>query len=231
MDDENFVIPEQFKEKGWAKSITKQEDVWKAIDHYASVAGKPVLPHKDANEELITNFTEKMKKYTAELDYSDLVGEDKDLEKALKDAGIPKFQAKGVVDLLNNRKAKEYSDDEFGELLKQKFSGRDSDLEKAKAVLKEAGEDKMNKLLSKKNDDIADVLDVIAEIGKKYDVKIADTMSKISDTPNGNAPSDSKKSKGICKEYYDELNEKYHNNPHATEETKRAIMREYGIIS
>ena len=189
------------------------------------------MPHRDSSESDIEEFTKKMQKYTADLDYSDLTGNDKDLEKALKESGVPKFQAKEVVKLIKSREAKEYGEEEFEKLLGERFKDDQEGLTQAKAVLKEVGGDKVTKLLSKRNDDIADVMEVIAAVGKKYIADNKSAMAKLTEGGNGaGSGSGGTQAKGICKEYYDELNEKYYNNPHADEEVKRSIMRKYGII-
>lgn len=233
MEDENktpeFVVPDEYKERGWTKMVQSTSDLWKLADNQATQLGKSQLPHKDASQEDLDKFVEKMKKYTSELDYSDITGNDSEMAQTLKDAGIPKFQAKKVIDLLNGRTQKEYNEEEWQAKLSEHFKGREKDLEKAKAVLKLLGEEESAKVLAKKNDDSIADLERYAKIGNKYEVSTADTMSKVLDTATPNSAVDYS-TKGICKEYYDELNAKYYNNPMATEEDKRAVMRKYGIL-
>ena len=227
----SFVIPDEYKDRNWAKQMNSLDDVFKKIDNQEKYISKGQLPHKDSSAEDLTAFTEKMKKYTAEVDYADLVGNDAELAKALRDSGVPKFQAKAVVDLIKSREAKDYSEDEFAKILDEKFKGRETDLTEAKNVLKEIGEEKSKALLGKRNDVVADVMDILAEVGKKYGVKKATTMASLSENSLGNNPdkgldwSDPK----VRKAYLDELNA-WENNAHATEEDKRKIMRKYGRI-
>ena len=230
--DDNFVLPEEYKDKAWASQVHSLDDLCKKIDNQEKFISKGQLPHRDSSEADIQAFEEKMKKYTSELDYSDLTGKDEDLAKALKESGVPKFQAKAVVDLIKSREAKEYGEEEFEKVLGERFKNDEDGLKQAKAVLKEIGGDKVSKLLSKRNDDIADVMEVIAAVGKKYIAENKSAMAKLTDGGNGTGGNggDDTASKGICKEYLDELNEKYYNNPHADEEVKRSIMRKYGII-
>jgi hypothetical protein len=160
-----------------------------------------------------------------------MTGKDEDLAKALKESGVPKFQAKRVVDLIKSREAKEYGEEEFEKILGERFNGRQEDLAQAKSLLKELGSEKATKILNKRNNDVADVMEVLAEVGKKYAANTASAMAKLADGGNGTGGSSaSEQPKGICKEYYDELNEKYYNNPMADEEVKRSIMRKYKII-
>ena len=227
----SFEIPEEYKERNWAKQMNSLDDVFKKIDNQEKYISKGQLPHKDSSAEDLTAFTEKMKKYTSEIDYTDLVGNDVELAKALRDSGVPKFQAKAVVDLIKSREAKDYSEDEFAKLLDDKFKGREADLTEAKSVLKEIGEEKSKTLLGKRNDVVADMMDILAEVGKKYGVKKATAMASLSENSLGNNPdkgldwSDPK----VRKAYLDELNA-WESNPHATEEDKRKIMRKYGRI-
>lgn len=226
-DDVVLEIPEEYKDRAWASQLKSMDDVFKKIDHQDKYISKGQLPHKDSNADDLTAFADKMKKYTSSLDYTDLVGEDAELAKALKDEGVPKFQAKAVVDLIKSRESKNYSEEEFAKLLDEKFKGRGEDLVKAKAVLKEVGEEKTNALLSKRNDIVADVMDIIAEIGKKYDVSSESAVAKLAENKSSGTET---VNHGINKEYYKELQEKYYNNPQADESVKRAIMKKYKII-
>lgn len=229
-DKNNFTLPDEYKDKAWASQVHSLDDLCKKIDNQEKFISKGQLPHRDSSEQDIQAFEEKMKKYTAELDYTDLTGDDKDLEKALKESGVPKFQAKEVVKLIKSREAKEYGEEEFEKLLGERFKDRGADLEQAKKLLRELGTEKSTKILNKRNDDVADVMEVLAEVGKKYAADTANAMAKLSNGGNGVSGSGSSTPKGICKEYLDELNETYYNNPQADEEVKRSIMRKYGII-
>ena len=225
-----FVIPEEYKDKAWASQMHSIEDMCKKIDNQERYISKGQLPHRDSSEQDIEEFTKKMQKYTADIDYSDLTGQDVDLAKALKESGVPKFQAKAVVNLIKGREAKEYGEAEFEKILGERFKDRSGDLEQAKSLLKELGSEKSAKLLSKRNDDVADVMEVLAEVGKKYAANTTSAMAKLTDGGNGTGSSQGSQPRGICKEYLEELNEKYYNNPHADEDVKRNIMRRYGII-
>lgn len=236
MENENnngtpqFVIPDEYKDKAWASQMHSIDDMCKKIDNQERYISKGQLPHRDSSESDIEEFTKKMQKYTADLDYSDLTGQDADLAKALKDSGVPKFQAKAVVDLIKGREAKNYGEEEFDKILHERFKNRDGDLEQARALLKELGSEKSAKILSKRNDDIADVMEVLAEVGKKYAANTTSAMGKLTDSGNGSVGSQASQPKGICTEYLQELREKYYDNPHADEDVKRSIMRKYGII-
>ena len=236
MENENnngapqFVIPDEYKDKAWASQMHSIDDMCKKIDNQERYISKGQLPHRDSSESDIEEFTKKMQKYTADLDYSDLTGQDADLAKALKDSGVPKFQAKAVVDLIKGREAKNYGEEEFDKILHERFKNRDGDLEQARALLKELGSEKSAKILSKRNDDVADVMEVLAEVGKKYAANTTSAMGKLTDSGNGSVSSQASQPKGICTEYLQELREKYYDNPHADEDVKRSIMRKYGII-
>lgn len=224
---ESLQIPEEYKDRAWASQLKSMDDVFKKIDNQDKYISKGQLPHKDSNADDLNAFADKMKKYTSTLDYSDLVGEDAELAKALKDEGVPKFQAKAVVNLIKSRESKNYSEEEFAKLLDEKFKGRGEDLAKAKEVLKEVGEAKTTALLSKRNDVVADVFDIIAEIGKKYNVSGESAVAKLSENKSTGAES---VNKGINADYYKEMQEKYYSNPQADASVKRAIMKKYGII-
>lgn len=227
----SFSIPDEYKDRGWATQIHSIDDLCRKVDNQEKYISKGQLPHKDSSAEDITNFTEKMKKYTAEQDYSELVGNDSELGQALRDSGVPKFQAKAVVDLIKGREAKNYSEEEFGKLLNEKFKGRESDLDKAKAVLKEMGEEKTTAFLSKRNDVVADMMDILAEVGKKYDVKTATAMAHISESPLGSQPSNVLDWKKLetRQAFAKELDE-WRSRNDRTEEEYHAIMKKYGRI-
>ena len=226
-----FVIPDEYKNKGWASQMHSIEDMCKKIDNQEKYISKGQLPHRDSSESDIEAFSEKMKKYTSELDYSDLVGKDEDLAKALKESGVPKFQAKAVVDLIKSREAKSYGEEEFANLLQEKFKGRESDLEKAKGMLKEMGEEKAQRILSKHNDDAVEIMDILAEVSKKYNVSTATAMAKLSESPMGTQPSTGVDwSKPETKKAYMAELDAWYKNPLATEADKQAIMKKYGRI-
>lgn len=226
-----FTIPEEYKDKAWASQMHSLDDLCKKIDNQEKYISKGQLPHRDSSESDIEAFSEKMKKYTADLDYSDLVGNDNDLAKALKESGVPKFQAKAVVDLIKSREAKTYGEEEFSNLLQEKFKGRESDLEKAKGMLKEMGEEKAQRILSKHNDDAVEIMDILAEVSKKYNVGEATAMARISESPMGSQVSSGMDwSKPETKKAYMAELDAWYKNPLATEEDKQAIMKKYGRI-
>lgn len=226
-----FEIPAEYKDKAWANQIHSIEDAFKKIDNQEKYISKGQLPHKDSSESDLENFSEKMKKYTSEIDYTDLVGNDEELGKALRESGVPKFQAKAVVELVKGRQAKEYGVDEFNKILMEKFKGRESDLVMAKSVLREMGEEKANSLLGKRNDVVADVMDILAEVGKKYEVKQPTTMAKLSESPLGSQPAKTydMKDPETRRAYVKEL-EQWYKDPHASEDGRRKIQKKYGII-
>lgn len=231
LEKQEFKLPEEYQNQSWASQIHSLDDLCKKVSNQEKYISKGQLPHKDSSESDLSSFSEKMKKYTSELDYSDLVGKDEELGRALKESGVPKFQAKAVVDLIKGREAKEYGEEEFESLLKQKFNGRETDLNKAKEVLKEIGEEKTHSLLSKRNDVVADVMEIIAEVGKKYGIGSATAMAKLSESPLGGQPSNvlDWNNPETRKAYKKEL-DAWHDNPLATEEQKLAIMKKYGRI-
>lgn len=226
-----FEIPAEYKDKAWANQIHSLEDAFKKIDNQEKYISKGQLPHKDSSESDLATFSEKMRKYTSEQDYSDLVGNDAELGKALRESGVPKFQAKAVVDLIKGREAKAYSEEDFEKILGEKFKGRESDLDMAKSVLKEAGEERSQKILSKRNDDIAEIMDVLAEIGKSYAVKNTSAMAKLSEAPLGSQASakPDKNDPKVQRAYYEEMTA-FYQDPHGTPEMKRAIMKKYGYL-
>lgn len=228
---QEFVLPQEYQSQSWASQIHSLEDLCKKVSNQEKYISKGQLPHRDSSESDIEAFSEKMKKYTSELDYSDLTGNDTDLAKALKESGVPKFQAKAVVDLIKSREAKTYGEEEFSNLLQEKFKGRESDLEKAKGMLKEMGEEKAQRILSKHNDDAVEIMDILAEVSKKYNVSTATAMAKLSESPMGTQPSTGVDwSKPETKKAYMAELDAWYKNPHATEADKQAIMKKYGRI-
>ena len=80
-EENDFTLPDEYKEKGWASQMHSIDDLCKKIDNQEKFISKGQLPHRDSSEQDIQAFEEKMKKYTSELDYSDLTGKDEDLAK------------------------------------------------------------------------------------------------------------------------------------------------------
>jgi hypothetical protein len=221
-------IPEEYKTKSWANQLKSIDDVFKKIDNQEKYISKGQLPHKDSSEEDINTFVQKMKNYTSTLDYSDIT-KDESLATTLKENGVPKFQAKSIVELLSSREQKQYSEEEFESLIKEKFKGREDDLLKAKSVLKELGEEKSNQLLSRKNEDAVEIMDILSDIGKKYGINTDNAMSKLSDKSTGSNPTNVFDPKDLDG-YYKDMEKNFYNNPSATNEDKRRIMKKWGKI-
>lgn len=98
-----FAVPKEYAEKGWAKKIKSQEDVFKLIDNLDSLAGKKmVVPDfEKAPQADIDAYLANLRGDTKTEDYVFPVGIDKEvagkISKVLFDGGIPKALANRII--------------------------------------------------------------------------------------------------------------------------------------
>jgi len=100
---EPFAVPDDYKEKGWAKNLRSSDDLWKMLDNAQSVVGKKtVVPdHSKATQDELQAFYGQLKPDSADkYSFSDTIPE---AERGLygnlfHEAGLSDYQAKTLQD-------------------------------------------------------------------------------------------------------------------------------------
>lgn len=103
LQTESFAVPDDYKEKGWAKNLKSTDDLWKMLDNAQSVVGKKtVVPdHAKATQEELQAFYGQLKPESADkYSFSDTMPE---AERGLygnlfHEAGLSDYQAKTLQD-------------------------------------------------------------------------------------------------------------------------------------
>ena len=189
---EPIKLPDEYKEKGWAASITDADGnvdmgkVFSKIEGQEHMLGKKVLPGKNATEEEWKEFAENMTKDYSNEEYESVLDglETKaEMVAALKEQGLTPAQARKVAELYKAEKekttAKKYDQEEFKTAIKENMD--EATYNKVKAHLVESGRwDAIEKMSNA--DAIATFL-TVAEIVKKYGVE--DKPGHSAGTPAG----------------------------------------------
>ncbi len=185
-------LPDEYKDKGWAASITDADGnvdltkVYSKIEGQEHMLGKKVLPGKNATEEEWKEFATNMTKdytddeYTSVLDGLETKAE---MVAALKSQGLTPSQARKVAELYKAEQAKttakKYDAEEFRTAIKENMD--EATFNKVKAHLVESGRwDAIEKM---SNADAVATFLTIADIVKKYGVE--DKPGHTAGTPAG----------------------------------------------
>ncbi len=138
-EENEFAIPEEYKDKAYLKDVTSMEDVYKKLDGAQSLIGQKVnFPTDESTEDELTKFYKAagMPEKAEEYAFDKLEDEDRnvDRDKLLKDIyyknGASAKAAKGItkdIEVLTKEleKAKiEQDDKEFDELGKEVFGDK-----------------------------------------------------------------------------------------------------------
>lgn len=185
-------LPDEYKEKGWAASITDADGnvdlskVYSKIEGQEHMLGKKILPGKNATEEEWKEFAENMTKDYTDEEYSSVLDglETKaEMVDALKKEGLTPAQARKVAELYKAEKekttAKKYDQEEFKTAIKENMD--EATYNKVKAHLVESG--RWDAIENMSNADAIATFLAVADIVKKYGVD--DKPGHTAGTPAG----------------------------------------------
>lgn len=180
MEENKIVLPDEYKEKGWAKSILNDagdvdmSKVFSKIDGQESLLGKKQIPGKNSTDEEWAKFNAQITadyedgEYDAVLDGLETKA---DMVKALKGQGLTPKQAAKVAELYKAEKAKTaekiYNEEEFKSAIRESMDEKTYD--KVKAHLEEIGQWEDVKKMS--NAAAIKILKSNAALIKKYGVE------------------------------------------------------------
>lgn len=103
-----FAIPDEYKERGWAKNINSYEALFKSYDNAQSLIGKKagdkIPDFEKATDEQLADFYGKTRpKEASEYDCEGLTDEEAEItRKTFYENGINKRQAKAILDQFKN---------------------------------------------------------------------------------------------------------------------------------
>lgn len=140
-----FSVPAEYQEKGWAKNIKSEADLWKSMDNAQSLIGKKTIGIPDfdtAKEEEIADYyshtrPKDAKEYELDDAFSD--EEKNSLRELCYNNGLNKKQAKNVIGYFQESIAKDYEQTYGEQGLKTELEKRfGADWEKAIVPIKDA---------------------------------------------------------------------------------------------
>lgn len=146
-----FSVPAEYQEKGWAKNIKSEADLWKSMDNAQALIGRKTIGIPDfetAKEEEIADYyshTRPKDENEYELDDSFSDEEKKGLRELFYKNGLNKQQAKNVMAHIQGEIVKDYEQTYGEQGLKAELEKRfGAEWEKAIVPIKDA----LNKVLT-----------------------------------------------------------------------------------
>lgn len=179
-EDNKIILPDEMKEKGWAKSILDENGnvdiakVYSKLDGQESLLGKRHLPGKDSTDDEWQEFANKMTQGYADSDYDSVLDglETKaEMVTALKKEGLTPKQAKAVADLYRAEKAKavdkSFDKDTFQSEIRKQLN--EEQYNQAVEMLKASGV--WERIEASPNQAALDTIVAIGKVAKDYAIK------------------------------------------------------------
>lgn len=183
--DNEFVLPEEYKDVQSLQGCKSVDDLCKKIVDDESFIGKlkseRAMPTETDSEETWNAFFGKVKAVADKQDWSDV---DESFAKVAKDAGLVKQQTKPILDFIQAQKDKEYDSTEWDNKKAEAFKGRESVLDKIDSMLSKVSQESLDALESTKNDQLIKVYGVLAELAEKMAVKESPATPSSTSTPD-----------------------------------------------
>lgn len=227
-----FSLPEEYRDKGWAKNIKTQDDVFKMLDHSQSLIGKKTIGIPDfgnASESEIEDFYSKLRPESAE-EYN-LEGLDEQDNTLFKDAfyklGLSKHQADNLIETYKKSIEEAYkplfSEDGYKKEMANRFGDKTVEVtNKVNNFLKTELSSEDKEIVEKLPNNVLGVIyDVVNRIVTRYAINDSD-IGKGGGNSGGGVSNTSDISA-----YVQEM-EALKSHPHTVEE-RDAIMRKYNM--
>lgn len=226
-NNQEFSIPDDYKDAGWASNIHSIDDLWSQHANAQKLIGKKTIgiPTDDSSEDEINEFYSKVRP-EAEDKYDIDLGEDTEVfRKIFYDNGISARQAKSITEAYKEsvRKVSEglFSEDGFKNVM-QETLGDDykEKIEKVNGFLKQYGKKSaLAEIDQLPNETLGLVYSLINLTMDKYAVK---ELGSVNQKSALNSEKD-------MTEYMQKM-QALDNDPFVTQEKRDALRREYGII-
>lgn len=223
----DFVVPDEYKEAGWAANIKSVNDLWTQHANAQKLIGKKTIgiPTADASEAEIADFYAKLRP-ESEDKYDIDLGDDTDVfRKIFYENGISGRQAKAITEAYKEsvRKVSDglFSEDGFKAVM-QETLGDDykSKIDKVNGFLKQYGKkSSLEKIDQLPNETLGLLYGLIDLTMDKYAVK------ELGSVTSKSAESEEKDLNEYMKEHA-----KLESSPFTTQEDYIQLKRKYGII-
>lgn len=229
MENEDFVLPEEYKDVQAVQGCKSVADLCKKVVDSESFIGKlkseRAMPTETDGEEVWNTFLGKVKAVADKQDWSDV---DEGFAKVAKDAGLVKQQTKPILDFIQAQKDKEYDADEWESKKKEMFKGREDTENKVNSILAKLSPESVDALNETKNDQLIKVYNVLAELAEKMAVKETATPPASANTPDSTKVFNS--DGGLNAEALAKMQDEILNLPNTPNraELKQEIFKKYG---
>ena len=207
--ENNFVIPEEYQDKAWAKNIKSQEELFKSYDNAQSLIGKKTIGIPDfdkASDEEIKSFYDKIApKDIKDYDLDGIEESQKEFYGNLfKENGLNKRQAKNIVEKFNETMNDFFSEDGFDKELKDRFG---DDYEKVlndnRAFLNRYLDDKDKKVIGKMpNAVLGMMISFSNNLKKEYGIETKNNIDSPNSTQRYSANDYQARVSELMKDYY-----------------------------
>ena len=225
--ENEFIVPDEFKDAGWANNIHSYEDLWTQHANAQKLIGKKTIgiPTEDSSEDEISEFYSKLRP-EAEDKYDIDLGEDTEVfRKIFYNNGISARQAKAITEAYKEsvRQVSEglFSEENFKEIMHDTL-GDDykAKIEKVNGFLKQYGKKSaLAEIDQLPNETLGLLYGLIDLTMDKYAVKELGSVEKKSALTSDKD----------LNEYMLKM-QALDNDPFVTQEKRDALRREYGII-
>lgn len=172
MNDENFVLPDEFKDVQAVQGCKSVADLCKKVVDSESFIGKlkseRAMPTETDGDDAWNAFFGKVKAVADKQDWSDV---DESFAKIAKDAGLVKQQTKPILDFIEAQKDKEYDSAEWESKKNEMFKGREDTKNKVDSMLARLSKESVDVLNGTKNDQLIKLYGVLGELAEKMAVK------------------------------------------------------------
>lgn len=141
----NFALPDSYKEKGWAKNIKSLDDLLKAHDNAQSLIGKKTIgiPEDWNDEKTREDFLSKVRPKTAD-DYQ--IDAKPEVKELCHKYGLSQYQAENIAKGLQEVTAVEFSKDGFEKEISGIFGNDKETAAKSAQYIKQVLGDKASAL-------------------------------------------------------------------------------------
>ena len=223
----DFVVPDEYKEAGWANNIHSIEDLWTQHANAQKLIGKKTIgiPTEDSSENEINEFYAKLRP-EAEDKYDIDLGDDTEVfRKIFYDNGISARQAKAITEAYKEsvRKVSDglFSEENFKAIMQDTLGDNYKEkIEKVNGFLKQYGKKSaLAEIDQLPNETLGLLYGLIDLTMDKYAVKELGSVEKKSALTSD---------KDLA-EYMSKM-QALDNDPFVTKEKRDALKREYGII-
>ena len=229
MNDENFVLPDEFKDVQAVQGCKSVADLCKKVVDSESFIGKlkseRAMPTETDGDDAWNAFFGKVKAVADKQDWSDV---DENFAKIAKDAGLVKQQTKPILDFIEAQKDKEYDSAEWESKKAEMFKGREDTKNKVDSMLARLSKESVDVLNGTKNDQLIKLYGVLGELAEKMAVK--ETATPPADNSNGSSDTlfkaDGQLNPEVLAKMQDEILA-LPNTPNKAE-LKEAIFKKYG---